>query len=489
MRACRRFSEHSAFAVTVTSVLPRKAGLDAFRISDLTIDTTMDLWNDEDQNMEINETRDICPVCCSTAPIKPMAGHSYFVECETCGNYDITHDCFRFLLASSGNADGAYSIDLCPAGTAFPQLQAKLKRYLRDTKSTEGRIVSDHEIGRLPEGTSVLITFSEVAALYESSGNIEADYVAALKAWERAEDSADRRPLGAAEVWSAFPFIDHHYCQKLLNEALRKQHATQIAETGTFYLTPEGRAFLRLPLTGPAVNDDVARSAANWQPNSEPSIDIVPPKVDAAVKSDANTFARDGQRWSVSYAGKHITLEHSDGAIYIAYLFERCGTSLHVRELYAIAHPPANGAQSGLYADMAQVEYANEGLGLDHGLSSTDRIDDAALLVTCRDGREELQRDLALARLKGDSDQVNELEQRINEINAFMAAEFGLDGRARKPADPNKRAYDRVSKALARVMASLLTHHSGLAAHIKNSLHYATYAYCYSPEIPISWET
>jgi hypothetical protein len=81
-----------------------------------------------------------------------------------------------------------------------------------------------------------------------------------------------------------------------------------------------------------------------------------------------NIFRLEGQRWSVVYGGKQISLNHSDGATYIAYLLEHPNKSLHVRELYAITHPSANSEPTNPYAHMTGEQLEEESL-----YSDTDR--------------------------------------------------------------------------------------------------------------------
>lgn len=202
-----------------------------------------------------------------------------------------------------------------------------------------------------------------------------------------------------------------------------------------------------------------------------------------------NMFRREGQTWSVVYDSKHITLDHSDGATYIAYLLEHPDTHLRVHDLYAIAHPnrPASGVKP--YTDVSSEELADIGLSPDNQRSPTDRQDDAELFSTYRKAQTDLQKELDEAHGKGDSRKVDELQTQLENVNRLISARFRPDGRPRLPGDRNKRAYDRVSKAIEPVKRFIKQHHSSLARHLDNSLHYDTYVYHYSPEPPITWET
>ncbi len=204
-------------------------------------------------------------------------------------------------------------------------------------------------------------------------------------------------------------------------------------------------------------------------------------------RQEGNVFRREGQQWCVVYGGKRISLNHSDGATYIAYLLEHPNTPVHVRELYAIAHPPSRPEQINSCAEMDSEELAEQGVYPEGGYSPTDKHDDAELFATYRKARVDLQIELEKARRAGNSDEADELQKQLDNLNRVMSAEFGLDGGPRKPGDPNKQAYDRVSKAINAAKKTIEKHHKPLFAHLA-SIRYDTYTYTYSPEPPIAWK-
>lgn len=225
-----------------------------------------------------------------------------------------------------------------------------------------------------------------------------------------------------------------------------------------------------------------------------PAIQQAAERAQAAVaaasigRPEGSIFRREGQRWRVVYGGQQISLNHSDGATYIAYLLEHPNTPLHVRELYAIAHPSDSRDQPNPYVEMNSDELAADDLCLDNESSPTDNRDDAELFATYRRSRDELQRELAEAQNNGNSSKADELQTELDTLDRLMSAEFGLDGRPRQSGDPNKQAYDRVSKAIARTYKTIENDHPALFAHLRNAIHYETFTYRYSPECPIVWD-
>jgi len=199
-------------------------------------------------------------------------------------------------------------------------------------------------------------------------------------------------------------------------------------------------------------------------------------------------FRKSDEDWTLVYGGREARLGDRDGLAYIACLLAQPDKSPHVRELYAVAHPPDSLGNDSPYAGMSRKQLEDEGLSLDSRGSPTDKKDDAELFATYRSSRDGLQRDLKDARRRGDSHEADELQTKLDNLNRIMAAEFGLDGSPRKKEDPNKQAYDRVSKAIARAMKAIEEHNRPLFAHLDNAIRYETYTYRYSPERPISWD-
>jgi len=211
------------------------------------------------------------------------------------------------------------------------------------------------------------------------------------------------------------------------------------------------------------------------------------PTLDAKDRPIGQRFKKDGQRWSVVYDSKHISLNHSDGATYIAYLLEHPDEPFHARVLYEIAHPPSRDLEVARYSDLRAEERMDP--LLDDERSPTDKLDDCELYKTYIEGIRDTQSKLDQALNRKDFHEAEELQAQVNKLKGVFSAEFGLDRQLRKKDDPNKQAYDKVSKAINAVRKVIKEHHPALATHLKNSLHYDTYTYCYSPDCPITWET
>ncbi len=208
----------------------------------------------------------------------------------------------------------------------------------------------------------------------------------------------------------------------------------------------------------------------------------------SAAKPNEYRFKNDGQRWSVLYDSKHISLNHSDGMIYIAYLLKHPNKPFHVRDLYAISNPQSGSPQADRYSDMSGDDLASEGLFLDNASRHTDKIDDAQLIADYRHSLLELECKFEDAQRNGRCCEAEALQMRLNALRRLMSREFGLDGMPRRTGDPNKQAYDCISKAIKRIFKSIQCEHATLAAHLKNSIHYETYTYHYSPDHSIPWD-
>jgi hypothetical protein len=223
------------------------------------------------------------------------------------------------------------------------------------------------------------------------------------------------------------------------------------------------------------------------RPFQQQANEPVPPVADVNRRISFR-FKKMGQRWSVVYDFTEIFLNDTDGAVYIAYLLEHCGAPFHARELYAIAHPSNKEPLDAVHSNMSADELAEENLFMDNDCSPTDKLDDAERLATYRHAIAEMQREVEDARRNGEIDKAYELQTRLDDARGLMSAEFGLHGRGRKKGDPNRQAYDRVSKAIDRVLKAIKKSNLSLHTHFKNTLHHETYTYIYSPDKPINWD-
>lgn len=193
-------------------------------------------------------------------------------------------------------------------------------------------------------------------------------------------------------------------------------------------------------------------------------LDAAPTPAPAAPPlTDSPGLRREGDYWSVDFAGRSCRLRDVRGLHYLARLFARPGEEIHCLELAGggVARPNEAGA-AALLDERARREYRAR-LG-----ELRAELDDAE---ACRDpGR------TGRARAELDS-----LERELSRA-------FGLGGRSRSSGSAAERTRVAVTKSLRLAIDRIAAHHPPLGEHLQATLRTGTWcAYVPDPRHPIRW--
>jgi hypothetical protein len=185
----------------------------------------------------------------------------------------------------------------------------------------------------------------------------------------------------------------------------------------------------------------------------------------------ANVFRRDGDVWTVRYAGRHLRLKDGKGPRYVATLLAAPEREIHVLEFVAM---PATFASPGAL----------------HGLSigpPGGALDDAADHRARREYRarlDELRAELEEAEQFADIGRAEQLRSEVDQLVAQLARRFGARPTARGPAETARKA---VTKVLRTQMGKLLDVHPALGRHLRDTVRMGTVC-VYAPPTPVEWD-
>ena len=182
-------------------------------------------------------------------------------------------------------------------------------------------------------------------------------------------------------------------------------------------------------------------------------------------------FHREGEYWTLAYAGKTFRLRDAKGLHYIARLLADPGTEVHVRDLMS-RDAGANDAAADVPRSVAQGDL---GTVLDPRARAEykRRLDD-------------LRNELAEATGAGDVGRAACARHEIEQITRELAAAYGLGGRPRMAGDPGERWRKAVTNQIRRTLERIRAEHPALALHLEKGLR--TGVFCsYTPERPITW--
>jgi class 3 adenylate cyclase len=180
-------------------------------------------------------------------------------------------------------------------------------------------------------------------------------------------------------------------------------------------------------------------------------------------------FRREGEFWTIAYAGKTFRLRDVKGLRYLAFLLGSPGKELHALELAKSA----------------------EGLSTTPGRSLASKAEpilDAQAKEAYRRRLEELGEDLQEARDWSDIERIARIEAEIEALTDELARAAGLGGRDREAPSPAERARVSVTKAIRSAIKAIERNNRALGAHLGASIH--TGRFCsYAPpgERPPRW--
>ncbi len=181
---------------------------------------------------------------------------------------------------------------------------------------------------------------------------------------------------------------------------------------------------------------------------------------------EAATFRREGEVWSIEFAGRVVRVRDARGLRYLSRLLANPAREFHVLDLVAAE---AGGAAAGRLSDAGPL------------------LDERAK-AAYRQRLADIEADLDDARAAGDVVR----EAQADEERAFLLRELsravGLGGRDRRASSASERARVAVTRAVRQAIARISEHHTPLGEHLQHAIRTGTYcAYEPDPRAPVSW--
>ncbi len=224
--------------------------------------------------------------------------------------------------------------------------------------------------------------------------------------------------------------------------------------------------------------EDLARARGDSYPGRAPR----PAAPTAEGAASWPVFRREGEYWSIAFAGEAFRVKDVKGLHYLAQLLRHPGREFHVLDLAAAGQAAGAGG--------ARPSPARED-GLHQGrLSGTGPILDERAKAAYRARLRELEEELAEATSWADPVRAAKARQERQFLADELAAAVGLGGRDRAAGSPAERARVSITKAIKIALARIRAHSPALAGHLDATLHTGTFC-CYTPDprAPITWHT
>ena len=195
--------------------------------------------------------------------------------------------------------------------------------------------------------------------------------------------------------------------------------------------------------------------------------------------ADLNLIRREGDYWSVVFAGRTVRVRDLKGVRYLARLLAAPGREFHVLDLVA--------AESG---HVAAVERGRV-TGLSHtGPGDAGELLDARAKDAYRRRLAEIEDDIDQARAFGDTERAAQAEMERDFLTRELARAVGLGGRDRRAASNSERARVSVTRAVRQAILRLGAHHPELGEHLDRTIRTGTYcAYTPDPRARAAWRS
>jgi pimeloyl-ACP methyl ester carboxylesterase len=202
------------------------------------------------------------------------------------------------------------------------------------------------------------------------------------------------------------------------------------------------------------------RSHLPWQGDPAPVLGAIagfcgqvldPPPTAALPSTTAAEFRRDGDVWTVSFAGQTVHLKHSRGLADLATLLANPGRRFHATELMV-------GPGAGPVAR-----------------SSADSMLDERARSAFRARLREIDGQLEQAQATDLADRVARLEAEREALLVELRVATGLGGRRRTLGDSGERARKAVTGRIRESIAKLEQLHPAMARHLDTTITTGTY--------------
>jgi tetratricopeptide (TPR) repeat protein len=203
-----------------------------------------------------------------------------------------------------------------------------------------------------------------------------------------------------------------------------------------------------------------------------------------AAKGDTSwsMCRREGEYWSIAFAGQAFRLKDVRGLHYLAHLLRNPAREFHVLDLAAAGHGvPAGGPRMRPARDDDLHHARPSGIG---------PILDEQAKTAYRARLRDLEEDLAEATSWADPARAAKARQEMQFLAGQLATAVGLGGRDRQAGSPAERARVNITKAVKIALSRIRAHSPALADHLDATIHTGTFcSYTPDPRAPIAWHT
>ena len=234
----------------------------------------------------------------------------------------------------------------------------------------------------------------------------------------------------------------------------------------------------------PQQAERAALACAQLTQGAEPEPPTQPPPIvetaptEKAFAMQENVFRREGEYWSVAFAGSILLLRDGKGLRYLARLLADPGSEFHVLDMVAV--------ERGRTVDVSSAREPGLAFSV---LGDAGEMLDARAKDAYRRRLAEIEEDIEEALAMGDPDREAQAETERDFLIRELSRAIGLGGRDRRAGSASERARVAVTRAVRSAMTRIREHNRQLGEHLDRSVRTGTYcAYLPDPRVPVVWK-
>ncbi len=210
-----------------------------------------------------------------------------------------------------------------------------------------------------------------------------------------------------------------------------------------------------------------------------------PPPTDAAMAPAPNTdeagFRKEGEYWTITFAGRTCRVRDAKGLAYVALLLRHPGKPMHATEVVHLGNGGAPGAKRSVPFD--------ESTAVRSGLGDAGALLDRQAKDSYKRRLAELQSEVEEAREFNDAGGAERALREIEFLTDELSAAVGLGGRDRRAGSDAERARVNVTRSISRAIQKLDSVHPELARHLTQTIRTGTFCtYVAEPSTARTWD-
>lgn len=199
--------------------------------------------------------------------------------------------------------------------------------------------------------------------------------------------------------------------------------------------------------------------------------------------NDKSIFVNIGDFWEIVYERKESHIKHTKGMDFIAYLLGRENEEFPIILLtQAFSDNTIDDPQG--YSRMNKDEL--EAIGLSTHQSDPMKVYDQQALIEIRKEKRKLNEELSEAERNNDIGKVEELKQKIFDLEEFYMKGTRPGGYAKNVDNPEKREIRRITRLIVTALNRIKNSDENLYLHLKNSIQKGK-VFSYKPDRLMDW--